>query len=363
MSVSDLLSVQRSTDAASSVLLRGWAMSVSSGTKVCPSCGTGNGSFAVACGRCGAGLRSSPARDSPFVLVRCPGCDRNTRLTPTQIESMKCARCGRRFCMMDPFEVLGVKAGALPQEVEQAFARLAQIYHPDRYGTASDDVRREAETRMKRLTEARDFLKRYVEPDDGRGPSETPPPRMHSEPSGTSPDTSRPAPSPTSPDDAVNAKLVLGGGAALMIASLMPWIVSHNLRMGTVNVSGLELREWVTLIAGAILGIHAWVAVDEHKSVSKGLVLTIGSLLALFFLYQFNDVSAVMSAGAPVFQIEAGAGLYVGVLGTVWLWRVVFGHLASATQVSIQRYLVESVISSYQNLARPPCSVRSANGL
>jgi len=36
----------------------------------------------------------------------------------------------------DPVKVLGVQAGASPQEIREAYLRLSKIYHPDRYAAA-----------------------------------------------------------------------------------------------------------------------------------------------------------------------------------------------------------------------------------
>lgn len=55
---------------------------------------------------------------------------------------------------MEPHEVLGVSPNASSAEVSEAYRTLAQIYHPDRYVGAPEDVRREAERRMKELNEA-----------------------------------------------------------------------------------------------------------------------------------------------------------------------------------------------------------------
>ena len=53
-----------------------------------------------------------------------------------------------------PFEVLGVSPTASREEVKAAYLVLAQIYHPDRYQDASDDVKAASEERMRALNEA-----------------------------------------------------------------------------------------------------------------------------------------------------------------------------------------------------------------
>ena len=55
---------------------------------------------------------------------------------------------------MDPYDVLGVSKNASSSEIAEAYRTLAQIYHPDRYVGAPEDVRQEAERRMKELNEA-----------------------------------------------------------------------------------------------------------------------------------------------------------------------------------------------------------------
>lgn len=60
----------------------------------------------------------------------------------------------------EALEILGVNRSASDKEVADAYRALAEIYHPDRYGTASSNAREEAARRMSRLTEAYDVVKR-----------------------------------------------------------------------------------------------------------------------------------------------------------------------------------------------------------
>lgn len=55
-----------------------------------------------------------------------------------------------------PYEVLGVSPTASQDEVKAAFRILVQIYHPDRYADASEEVQQEIEERMRALNHAYD---------------------------------------------------------------------------------------------------------------------------------------------------------------------------------------------------------------
>ena len=55
--------------------------------------------------------------------------------------------------MIDPYDVLGVRKGAKPEEVRKAYRKLALKYHPDRH--PGD---RKAESRWKEISQAYDIL-------------------------------------------------------------------------------------------------------------------------------------------------------------------------------------------------------------
>lgn len=55
---------------------------------------------------------------------------------------------------MDPYEVLGISPQASLAEISAAYRTMAQIFHPDRFAGAPENVRTEAERRMKALNEA-----------------------------------------------------------------------------------------------------------------------------------------------------------------------------------------------------------------
>jgi curved DNA-binding protein CbpA len=68
------------------------------------------------------------------------------------------------------FKILGVEAGASQDDIRQAFLRLAHIYHPDRFAGMGDEVREEAERRMKDATAAYRLLRTPQTPVDSGPP-------------------------------------------------------------------------------------------------------------------------------------------------------------------------------------------------
>lgn len=63
---------------------------------------------------------------------------------------------------MDPYEVLGVSPQAKAAEVTAAYRVLAQIFHPDRYLESPLPVQQAAASRMSRLNDAYQAIKRGV---------------------------------------------------------------------------------------------------------------------------------------------------------------------------------------------------------
>lgn len=61
---------------------------------------------------------------------------------------------------VNPYQALGVAPTASPEELTAAYRTMAQLFHPDRYAEAPENVRREAERRMKELNDAYDFARR-----------------------------------------------------------------------------------------------------------------------------------------------------------------------------------------------------------
>jgi curved DNA-binding protein CbpA len=73
------------------------------------------------------------------------------------------------------FVILGIEPTDDERVIRTAFLRLARIYHPDRFVDMPDDVRAEAERRMKEATIAYEAL-RFVKPAE-----EPPPPPIDDE--------------------------------------------------------------------------------------------------------------------------------------------------------------------------------------
>ena len=58
------------------------------------------------------------------------------------------------------YEILGLKPGASPAELKQAYRRLAKIWHPDRF-THDSQLKQQAEEKIKTINEAYQQLKLY----------------------------------------------------------------------------------------------------------------------------------------------------------------------------------------------------------
>jgi curved DNA-binding protein CbpA len=69
----------------------------------------------------------------------------------------------------DPYEVLGVRRGASPEELHDAYRRLVKLHHPDRNGGSAESTRR-----FQEIQAAYDAIKRGA---TRPKPRRTPPPR------------------------------------------------------------------------------------------------------------------------------------------------------------------------------------------
>lgn len=59
---------------------------------------------------------------------------------------------------LDPYRVLKVSKSSSPQEIDEAYRKLAEIYDPNRYGGTGSGAREEAMRRMNELRLARAIL-------------------------------------------------------------------------------------------------------------------------------------------------------------------------------------------------------------
>ena len=59
-----------------------------------------------------------------------------------------------------PYEVLGVRPGASQEEIQAAYRRLVQEYHPDKVADLGQELRDVAERRMKEINAAYEHFKR-----------------------------------------------------------------------------------------------------------------------------------------------------------------------------------------------------------
>jgi curved DNA-binding protein CbpA len=82
-----------------------------------------------------------------------------TRLKPPTAFSDKASKGTVPTLDNKAFHVLGIEPTGDGRAIRAAFLRLARIYHPDRFAGQPDDVRAEAERRMKEATVAYEALR------------------------------------------------------------------------------------------------------------------------------------------------------------------------------------------------------------
>lgn len=64
------------------------------------------------------------------------------------------------FDSTDPYTVLGIDRQAAPEEIHQAYKKLAAQYHPDKLAHLGDEFRALAEKKFKQIQQAYDTLKK-----------------------------------------------------------------------------------------------------------------------------------------------------------------------------------------------------------
>lgn len=114
------------------------------------------------------------------------------------------------------------------------------------------------------------------------------------------------------------ALVALVGGAMMAVGSLLPWMTARS-GFGTIEVSGLDGDGIITLVAGAVVALVAFVSLDRPTGMPGKLVIqalgAIGFLVAVMDGMAANDRIAEMTSEVVVASI--GAGLYVVGLGGV----------------------------------------------
>lgn len=165
----------------------------------------------------------------------------------------------------DPYAVLGLPADASRDQAVDAWRRLAEIYHPDRFATARPDVRDEAGRKMMELNEALAAIKRNGErpagrasrtappPSPGRGPVSDPfaaptgAPRATASPSATTPVGRPPSPSLPGVPWSINPWLVVA------IAAVVGAFIGAEFFGGTEALEPTQAQQATELPAAATL--------------------------------------------------------------------------------------------------------------
>ena len=58
----------------------------------------------------------------------------------------------------DYYEILGLKKGASDKDIKSAYRKMAAKWHPDKFATASEEEKKEAEEKFKEINEANTIL-------------------------------------------------------------------------------------------------------------------------------------------------------------------------------------------------------------
>ncbi|MCY3819438.1 MAG: J domain-containing protein [Gammaproteobacteria bacterium] len=63
---------------------------------------------------------------------------------------------------MAAYAVLGLEKGASKEEIRQAYRRLAQVHHPDRFSSLGEESVAAGTSTFQRINEAYAYLVRYA---------------------------------------------------------------------------------------------------------------------------------------------------------------------------------------------------------
>jgi hypothetical protein len=129
-----------------------------------------------------------------------------------------------------------------------------------------------------------------------------------------------PAPSGSSgPNFSRGGALVVGGGVAAVIGSLLPWAKASAPFLGTVSTAGTDGDGVITIVLGALVvvcGLFAW-----NPRIHKAAVLwaALASLVILgVSVYDISNVSDAVSVAetrSSLIHASVGIGLWLTAVG------------------------------------------------
>lgn len=127
------------------------------------------------------------------------------------------------------------------------------------------------------------------------------------------PETVEPAGSADRGD--LGRKLAIGGGAAMMVASFLPWVEATAPLLGTVSQSGVDAGDgYFSLLLG--LGIILLATVWQEQDTR--IVLGVAAVSLVFALFEWLDVASDIAALDEEFVIASlGFGVPLLVLGAI----------------------------------------------
>lgn len=119
-----------------------------------------------------------------------------------------------------------------------------------------------------------------------------------------------------------NGWTLCGGAAAIVIASLLPWVAVSSDGIGIPISSSPPGSAPLLLMALAAGGLaFGWPVLRSRLSKRRlvGLAVVAG-VLSIFVVSNWNDLSSLNQQGQSVVQVSAGSGLYLYTAGVVALW-------------------------------------------